>query len=218
MSRFEVLLFDLDGTLTDSAPGILNCARYALTKMGREIPDDLNDFIGPPLTYSFSHLFGMNEEDTEKAIVFYRERYSTKGLFENDVYDGVPEMLERLHKAGFTLGVATNKPERFANPITEHFGIAKYFKVIAGSYSDSVRNSKPEIISYAMEQLGVTDRDKVLMIGDRCHDIVGAHDVGIKALGILWGYGDTEELAGHGADYLADTPQEAADRIINGQL
>jgi len=218
MGKFEVLLFDLDGTLTDSGPGILNCARYALTKMGREIPDDLNAFIGPPLTYSFTHLFGMNEEDTEKAIFFYRERYSTKGLFENGVYDGVPEMLERLQNAGFTLAVATNKPERFAKPIAEHFGLAKYFKVIAGSYSDTVRNTKHEIIEYAMEQLGVTDKSKVLMIGDRCHDIVGAHEAGVKALGILWGYGDSEELTGHGADFLAETPEETADRIINNRL
>lgn len=218
MNRFSTLLFDLDGTLTDSAPGILNCARYSLEKMGREIPDDLNDFIGPPLTYSFGTMFGMNAEDTERAIVFYRERYSTKGLFENSVYEGIVPMLDRLADAGLTLAVATNKPERFAKPILEHFGLAKYFKVIAGSYSDSVRNTKREIIEYVLGELGDPDKDSVLMIGDRSHDIVGAHEAGVKALGILWGYGDTEELTGHGADFLAETPEETADRIINNRL
>ena len=218
MSSFDILLFDLDGTLTDSGPGILNCARYALNKMGWEIPDDLNAFIGPPLTYSFTHLFGMNEEETERAIIFYRERYSTKGLFENSVYSGVVPMLEKLKGSGYTLAVATNKPERFAVPILEHFGLAKYFKVIAGSYSDSVRNTKREVIEYVLSELGGPDKSRVLMIGDRCHDIVGAHEAGIKALGILWGYGDTEELNGHGADFLAETPEETAERIINNRL
>jgi len=218
MGAFEVLLFDLDGTLTDSGPGILRCARYALEKMGREIPDNLNAFIGPPLTYSFTHLFGMNEEDTERAITFYRERYFTKGIFENEVYDGVIPMLEKLKAAGYTLAVATNKAERGAKTVVEHFGLDKYFSFVSASYSDTVRNTKHEIIEYAMEQLGVTDKSKVLMIGDRCHDIVGAHEAGIKALGILWGYGDSEELTGHGADFLAETPEETADRIINNKL
>lgn len=210
MQGFDTLLFDLDGTLTDSAPGIIACAKYALTKMGRAIPDDLNDFIGPPLTYSFTHLLGMDEEDTQRAIVFYRERYSTVGLFENSVYEGVPELLDRLASAGYTLGVATNKPERFAVPILEHFGLDKYFRIIAGSLSDNVRNTKREIIEYAIEQLGIGDKSRVLMIGDRHHDITGAHEAGVKALGILWGYGDHDELSGAGADFILQSPEEAA--------
>ena len=214
INNYKYLFFDLDGTLTDSAEGIINCMKYALTAMGRNIPDDMNRFLGPPLYESFDKFCGMNDEEVLEAVRIFRERYSTVGLFENRVYDGIPEMLERLRLGDKQLYVATSKPEVYAKRILDKFGLSHYFHVIGGADINGTRNNKWEVIEYVLENAGITDRNSVLMIGDRRQDVLGAHKTGLKCLGTLWGYGTIEELTEAGADFIAHTPQEAADMLL----
>ena len=215
MNDFDTLLFDLDGTLTDSTEGILKCLVHAVERMGFDVPEDKNRFLGPPLCYSFAEFCGMNEEQTEEAIRIFRERYSTVGLFENRVYEGIPEMLERLKNGGRRLMIATSKPEAYAVRICERFGLSPYFGIIGGAELDGSRDYKDEVIEYVLEKAGITDRSRVLMIGDRRQDVLGAHKTGLKCMGILWGYGSAEELKEAGADCIAATPQEAADMLLS---
>jgi phosphoglycolate phosphatase len=203
---YAIILFDLDGTLTDSAEGIVNSVVYALERKG--IPykskQDLRRFVGPPLQDSFRDYCGFSEEQAKEAVKIFREYFTEKGIYENSVYEGVPEMLELLRKAGCTLAVATSKPEAFAEQILERFNLAKYFSVIAGASMDGT--TKPIVIRQALQRLGVESSDPILMIGDREHDIFGAKEVGIASLGVLYGYGSEEELHKAGADYIAQTP------------
>lgn len=214
MKNFDTLLFDLDGTLTDSTEGILKCLINAVEKMGFEVPEDTNKFLGPPIRQSFAEFIGMNEEQIDEAVRIFRERYSTVGLFENRVYEGIPEMLERLKKAGKRLMVATSKPEVYAVRILERFGIAPYFEIVGGAELDGSRDYKHEVIEYVLAKANITDRSRVLMIGDRRQDVLGAHKTGLKCMGILWGYGSAEELDEAGADFIADTPKNTADMLI----
>ena len=214
MNRFRYLFFDLDGTLTDSQEGIINCMRYALERLGYEMPEDTGKFLGPSLYQSFSEFLGMSDEQVEEAVRIFRERYSTIGLFENRVYDGIPEMLERLECGGMKLFIATSKPETFAVRILEKFGLAHYFSVIGGADINGTRNLKHEVIEYVLAKAGISKRERVLMVGDRKQDVLGAHKTGLECMGILWGYGSREELAGAGADYISETPQEAADMLL----
>ena len=214
MNRYEYLLFDLDGTLTDSAPGIMNCLRHALDIMGYDMPEKPERFLGPPLYESFAEYCGMDEEQVLKAVKLFRERYSTKGLFENSVYPDVPGMLARLKSSGRHLMVATSKVDVYAERILVRFGIAEYFEFIGGAELNGTRNEKWEVIEYVLSTTGISDRSSVLMIGDRKNDIIGAHKTGLKCMGILWGYGSEEELRTAGADFIADTPQEAADMLL----
>lgn len=216
MKDHSVILFDLDGTLTDSAEGILNCVKCALSQMGVEIPpqERLLKFVGPPLDWSFSNICGLDAEKTQQAVKLYRERYSTVGLFENSVYDGVPQMLARLKASGKRLAVCTSKPKAFAVRIIEKFGLAGFFEYVGGSGLDGSLNTKTEVIKHTLETIGVSDRDSVLMVGDRHHDIEGAAALGIKTLAVLYGYGSREEFERFGAAYIAKTPQQAADMIL----
>ncbi|MCR5599307.1 MAG: HAD hydrolase-like protein [Ruminococcus sp.] len=213
MSKFNTLLFDLDGTLTDSQEGIINCMRCAVEKMGYDMPEDTQKFLGPPLYQSFAEFLGMNEEQVNEAVKIFRERYSTVGLFENRVYDGISEMLQRLKNDGLRLMVATSKPRDYAVRILERFGLLPFFEVVGGAELDGTRNYKHEVIEYVLEKAGITDRSGVLMIGDRKQDVLGAHKTGLKCMGILWGYGSYEELTEAGTDLIAKTPKEAADML-----
>ncbi|HNZ99688.1 HAD hydrolase-like protein [Ruminococcus sp.] len=215
MKKFDTLLFDLDGTLTDSTEGILNCLIYAIECMGFEVPEDTNKFLGPPIRQSFAEFFGMNGEQAEQAVRIFRERYSDTGLFENRVYDGIPGMLERLKNGGKRLMVATSKPQVYAVRIFERFGLAQYFEIVGGAELDGSRDYKDQVIEYVLAKAGITDRSTVLMIGDRRQDVLGAHKTGLKCMGILWGFGSMEELTQAGADYIARTPQEAADMLLS---
>ena len=210
MKNYDILLFDLDGTLTDPGSGITNSIMYALEKMGRPVPEreSLYRFIGPPLTWTFGNFFGFTEEDTFKAIKFYREYFAVSGLYENEVYLGVPELLKKLREAGKTLAVATSKPEKFAVEILEYFGMAEYFHHICGAAFDESRGTKHEVIEYALERLGNPAREDVLMIGDREHDIIGAKASGLGSLGVLYGYGDAAEHEAAGADGVVATVEE----------
>ncbi len=209
---YKYALFDLDGTLTDPSLGITNSIMHALAKMGREISsrESLYRFIGPPLVPAFQEFIGMTPEEAEQAVVFYREYFSVTGLFENTPYDGITELLTKLKEHGVILAVATSKPEQFAVRIIEHFGMADAFTLVCGATMDSSRSKKGDVIAYALKELGITDADKsdVLMIGDRHHDIEGAKENGLASAGVLWGFGDENELKTAGADAIAHDMDE----------
>ncbi len=204
---YDIFFFDLDGTLTDSSPGITNSVIYALKKFGIEETDrtKLYPFIGPPLTESFARFYGFSEERCMEAVRYYREYYSDKGIFQNSVYDGLEDVLKELKRRGKKLVVATSKPEPFARRIIEHFDLAQYFDYVAGMELNGGRGTKEDVIRYALDTCKVTDKDKVLMVGDREHDVLGAKGAGIDCLGILYGFGTSEELERAGADYIEET-------------
>lgn len=207
---YEVVLFDLDGTLTDPGVGITNSVAYALNKYGIEVTDrsELYKFIGPPLQESFEHYYGFSKEKAQEAVAYYREYYREKGIFENLVYEGIEELLKAISNSGKQIIVATSKPEEFAKKILEHFDLAKYFTYIAGSNMDGTRTKKAEVISYALETCNITDYSKVVMIGDREHDVIGANKVGVASIGVLFGYGDYAELKAAGASYIVETVED----------
>ena len=214
MSRYSILLFDLDGTLTDSREGIMNCFRHTADVMGAHMPENPGVLLGPPLGESFEKYFGMDSETAQEAVKVYRECYGTKGLFENHVYEGIPEMLEKLKDNGFRLAVATCKAQVFAERILEKFGLSRYFEFIGGAGIDGSRTSKTEVIEYVLGNMGSPSKDSVLMIGDRDNDVAGAMSAGIKCMGVLWGYGSERELALTGAAYIARTPDHAAELLM----
>ena len=203
---YDVILFDLDGTVTDPGEGITNAVIYALKKFGIEVEErsQLYKFIGPPLVDSFREFYGMNKEDCDKAVRYYREYYSETGLFENELYEGVEDLLKKLKEMGKTIGLATSKPEHFAVRILEYFHIDSYFDFIGGSAADGTRLRKEEVVAYVLEQLKVRDLEKVLMIGDREFDVFGAQKNGIDSLGVLYGYGCEEEFKSAKATYIAE--------------
>lgn len=216
MKKYDVILFDLDGTLTDSSPGIMNSIVYALKKynISVENTDDLRKFLGPPLHESFRDFYGFDDEKSMEAVGFYREYFSTKGLLENEVYSGIREMLEDLKENGKRLILATSKPQPFTDRIMEHFDLAKYFEFIAGSNMDGTRSKKAEVIAYALESCGITDKADVVMVGDREHDIIGATTVGIDSIGVEYGYGDYDELSDAGATYIVKTVEGLKELLI----
>ena len=211
----DFLFFDLDGTLTDSAPGIFNSARYSLSHFGMTISDEnLKKFVGPPLMESYQKLCGMDEETAKEAVFHYREHFKVKGMFENSVYDGVREMLDQLRKAGKTLAVATSKPEPYAKQILDHFGLTEYFVYIAGATFDHDKMTKADVLRNAVKGTGAQDLERCLMIGDRKHDVEGGNTVGMETLGVLYGYGSLEELTREGAVDTAATPSDVVTKIM----
>ncbi len=216
MKEYKYILFDLDGTLTDPAVGITTSVAYALKKFGIEVSDitQLNHFIGPPLLDSFMECYGFDKEKAQTAIDYYRERFRVKGLYENVVYDGIPEMLRKLKDSGKKLILATSKPEPFAKEILQHFGLEEFFVYAAGSNFDGTRTAKAEVIDYALEAAGVTDKTTAVMIGDREHDIIGANKTELDSIGVLYGYGSREELESAGATHIAETVEELTKLIL----
>lgn len=213
----DYIFLDLDGTITDSSEGIINCFEYALNHFGIEVANraDLEQFIGPPLEQSFREGFGFDKEKTALAVAKYRERFNPIGMYENKVYDGMEDALQRLKEAGKVLIVATSKPEHMAVKILEHFGLDGYFDDICGSDDDKNRSKKDEVIRYALEKHGITDLDDVLMVGDRKFDVIGAAKCGLKCMGVLYGFGDREELEAAGAAYIAETVEDMARIIVS---
>lgn len=207
MKNYDIILFDLDGTLTDSSPGIINSIIYSLEKYNISVEDMsvLKKFLGPPLHESFKEFYGFNDEKAMEATEFYREYFRAKGLLENRVYDGIPELLKNLADNGKRLIVATSKPQEFTDRIMQHFDLAKYFEFVAGSNMDGTRSKKAEVIEYALNKCKITDKSKVVMVGDRKHDIIGAKAVGIDSIGVEYGYGDYDELKSAGATHIAKT-------------
>ena len=216
MKNYSYLFFDLDGTLTDPAVGITNSVMYALDRQGIHVGDrsELYKFIGPPLIDSFREFYGFSDERAREAVKDYREHFSAQGIFENEVYPGIPALLERLRSAGYRLIVATSKPEHFAVRIVEHFGLDGYFDFVAGAAIDETRTNKWEVIDYAIERAGITDRSRILMIGDRKHDVLGAKKCGIPCLGVLFGYGDRAEHEQAGALAIAETVEDIGRYIL----
>ena len=204
---YKYILFDLDGTLTDPAEGITNSVAYSLSKYGIEVSDkkELYKFIGPPLKDSYIEYYGFSESDAVKAIEYYREYFKPKGMFENEVYEGVPELLEEIKQNGKKIILATSKPEVFSTEILKHFDLYKYFDFVSGATLDGTRSKKADIIAYAISETGITEKEKCLMVGDRAQDINGAIANGIDSLGVLFGYGDREELESAGATYIAES-------------
>lgn len=210
----HTIFFDLDGTLTDSAPGIIHSVQYALKKYGIEAEEnDLRSFIGPPLVHSFQERFGFDHDKALEAVAYYREYFTAGGMFENSVYPGVEEMLQKLKEDGLMLAVATSKPELFSKQILEHFALTRYFVFIGGAAMDETRTTKVEVLSYALRELQV-DPAKAVMIGDRENDMEAASLLGTESIGVLYGYGSKEELANAGAKVFADTPMDIC-RIIS---
>ncbi len=203
MKSFDIILFDLDGTLTDPGEGITNSVAYALNKYGIINTDrtELYSFIGPPLYASFMKYYGFTEEQAHKAVDYYREYYTDKGIFENKLYVGIDNCLKSLYTSGKKLLVATSKPQIFAEKILSHFGIDKYFHIVAGATLDGSLIEKSDIIDHAFKSSGLS-KTSALMIGDRSFDILGAKAQGIASAGVLWGYGDIDELENAGADII----------------
>lgn len=206
MKHYKNILFDLDGTITDSGKGILNAVVYALDKYNITVSDfsEVTCFIGPPLTDSFQHYYGFSEEKAIQAVGYFREYYADKGIFENTLFEGIRELLAELSDQGKQVILATSKPEVYAKIILEHFQLTPYFKYIAGSNLDGSRVRKAAVIRYALDASNISDLSSVIMIGDREHDINGAQQVGIPSIGVLFGYGDHEELHSAGADYIVE--------------
>ncbi len=207
---YSHILFDLDGTLTDSGPGIMNSFAYAVEKMGGQVTDkeSFRKFVGPPLQDSFGRVLGYSPEDTQKAIVFYREYYFGKGgATENTVYPGIEELLSELKKAGKTLLVATSKNIRGTTLVLEHFGLNKYFDFVATA-NDEDRLHKSDVIRYALSLCKGVDPKDCVMVGDRENDVSAANEVGVDSIGVLYGYGDEEELTTAGATHLAATAED----------
>jgi phosphoglycolate phosphatase len=204
------VLIDLDGTLTDSRPGIVACIQHALRQLGHDAPEEsaLLKYIGPPLHAAFRELLSTNQDsDVERAIAAYRERYVAVGMFENSVYAGVPQALKELQGRGARLFVATAKPEVFAQRILERFELSHYFAAIHGSELDGRRTDKTELIAHVLTTSQLRPAQTV-MVGDRHHDIEGALKNGVAAVGVLWGYGTREELASAGSRTLLAAPSE----------
>lgn len=208
----KTVLFDLDGTLTDSGEGIINCAALALAHFGLPVPsrEELRVFVGPPLYESFQR-FGVPADRVDEAIRVYRSRYIPTGMFENTPYPGIQALLEALKKDGYTLYVATSKPEEMSVTILERFGLAPYFDRICGASTDTSRSTKDAIIAYLLEQSGA--KEDMVMVGDTKYDVLGAKAHGIPAIGVSWGYGSVEEMREAGAVGIADSMEELLERI-----
>ena len=205
---YQTVLFDLDGTLTDSAPGVIHSVQYALKKYGiTEAYDNLQCFIGPPLIQSFQKFYGFDHEKAAEAVAYYREYYSAGGIFENSVYPGIPEVLARLKEAGKYLAVATSKPEFFAKQVLDHFGLTGYFDFIGGALMDETRTTKEEVLAYTLTEMKI-DPKTAVMVGDRENDATAARALGVSCIGVLYGYGSREELATAGCTVFARQPKD----------
>lgn len=220
---FNYILFDLDGTLTDPKLGITSSVQYALRALGIEEPslDKLEPFIGPPLADSFREFYGLDEGQVKTAIVKYRERFNDRGIYENEIYPGIAEMLAALKASGKKLSIASSKPTRFVERILDYFDIRTYFDVIIGSNMDGTRSKKEEVVEEALRQMlpsEMTPAEKkaaVAMVGDRRFDIEGAREHGITSVGVSFGYAPEGELEQAGADHIVDTVNALLE-VLNG--
>ena len=208
--QYQTLLFDLDGTLTDPGEGITNSVSYALERFGISVADrsTLYPFIGPPLIESFMRFFSLSHSDAERAVVYYREYFGDKGLFENKPYDGIHHTLRQLCNAKKRLIVATSKPEPYAKRILDHFDLTPYFAYVAGASFDEKRSEKWDVIRYALDTCRISNTATAVMIGDRKHDVIGAQKNHMDSIGVLWGYGSFDELSSAGATHLVKDQEE----------
>lgn len=218
MTSHQVLLFDLDGTLTDPKSGITKSIQYALAQFGIDEPDlaKLTSFIGPPLTESFHIYYDFDATQAQQALVFYREYFTNGGMYDNAIYPGIVNLLAALTAQEKRLLVATSKPTVFAKQILEHFQLDTYFERIIGSNLDGTRTTKTEVIAYALTEVPSIARDTAVMIGDRKHDIIGARDNGLHSIAVGYGYGTQDELVAANPTYLVSTVEQLA-RLLQGE-
>lgn len=204
MKQYKYLLFDLDGTIINSVTGITRCVEYALNHFGIQVNDlhQLQPFIGPPLLDSFKEFYHFTDEQAITAVAKYRERYANKGIMENQLYNGIADLLTEAKQTGKILMLATSKPEIFAKQILNYFQLTDHFSFIAGSGLDGSLHTKTDVINYVLQANKITDLSSVVMIGDRKHDITGAKNTGIDSIGVLYGFGNYEELWQVGATYI----------------
>ncbi len=206
---YDYVLFDLDGTISDSSEGITKGIQIALKHMGiEEERENLSKFIGPPLKYSFTTFYDFNEEQCDIAVKKYREYYGKIGLFENRAYDGIGDLLKKIKERGKKIAVATSKPEKFSVQILEKFGLLEYFDIISGASMDGVRADKYEVIIEALNRFGDPDRSRVVLVGDTRFDVEGASKAGIDCIGVLYGFGTRESLEKAGVKYIAESMED----------
>ena len=216
--RYTHLFFDLDGTLTDSKPGIFNSANYAADKLGlkgEQRPDDMTPFIGPPLRESFKLVFGLDDETAELATTYYREYYGNEGMHQYTIYKGIPEALETLSELGYHMSVVTSKAEFFATQIIRESILKKFFVTVSGCELNGERSEKGILIPYNASKLNIPLSDKILMIGDRLHDIRGAREAGTSAAGVLYGFGSELEIRREKPDLIITSPAKMV-KMITG--
>ena len=216
MNNFEYILFDLDGTITDSGEGITKSVQYALKSFGILVDDlkELNKFIGPPLKDSFKKYYNFDDEKAQLGLIKYREYFADKGIYENKLYDGIIEILGVLKKNNKKIILATSKPEVYAKQILQYFEVYNYFDFVAGADFEETRVNKGDVIKYALKEANIADLSKAIMIGDREHDVIGAKENNIKVIGVLYGYGDVIELTQARADYIAKDTNQLLDIIL----
>ena len=215
MKKYDIIAFDLDGTLTDPKEGLTRGFEYALRKMGVEYGsrEQLSRFIGPPLLSEFMKVYSMSEDDASETVRLFREYFSVYGWWDNRLYDGVPEMLESLKNLGYKIVLATSKPEIFAKKIVALFGIDKYFDFVGGASLDLSRAEKSQVLSYALSSVGMTDPKRAILVGDRIYDAEGAKICAIDSLGVLYGHGSEEEIRNAGFTYIAQGVSDIVDII-----
>jgi len=214
----DIVLFDLDGTLTDAAPGIVNGMRIVFERFDIEQPDEatMRSYLGPPLAVTWREFYDFTNDQITEALAIYREYYHDVGMFENEVFDGIPELLEHLNNDGITLATATSKPDFSATRIIEHFGLREHFTFIGAANLEGTRDSKALVIEHTLDQLNATaNSHSIVMVGDRHHDVHGAKEHGINTIGVLWGYGDSDELTEAGAIALVSDTVALRDEILN---
>lgn len=216
MSGYDTVFFDLDGTITDSKPGILKCIRHALDAKGVPYTEEqLDQMVGPPFRVSMRDILGVTDTAIiEDMIRLYRGEYEVSGWRDCTVYPGMRELFARLKEGGIRLAVATSKPLKFTVMMLDGLELSRYFDFIGGAESDSSRDSKIAVIRYVMENLGMRSPEGALMVGDRLYDMDGAKEAGMHSAGVLWGYGGREELIAHGADYLFSSPEKLGDFLL----
>ena len=218
MLPVDIVLIDLDGTISDSSPGMLTGFRKVFDRFDMEQPSDesIRRHFGPPLAVTWREIYGMTDEQIVVGLEVYREYYHDVGMFENNLYDGVPDLIKDLHAEGVTLSTATSKPEFSASQIIEHFGLREYFTFIGAADLAGTRDDKSAVIAHTLENLQASSQThSIVMMGDRRHDVEGARENGIDTIGVLWGYGTAEELSTAGAIALAERPRDAGDLLLN---
>lgn len=216
LNKYNFILFDLDGTLTDSGTGIINSVQYALKMMGINEADreKLKRFIGPPLTESFEEMYRMSPNEAWQAVEFYREYFKVKGMFENIVYPGITDLLRKLTEEGRKLWVATSKPTVFSKQIISHFHLDQFFQEIVGSELDGSRMAKKEVIAEILKEYPEIDPSRTVMVGDRKHDVIGARDNHLDSIGVVYGYGTEEELKLSGASQIVTSVPHLAEVLL----
>ena len=217
MKNYDYVIFDFDGTVTDTGEGILKSLQYSFEQMGNEVPDlsDLKKFIGPPIHYSYVNFYGIDESEVEQYIKKYRERYKKIGIYECFVYDGMLETLKTLRENGVKLGIASSKPIKLVYDVMEYLRLTEYFDAVVGTqFDDSNHPGKTDLVLQSMAKLGDKDKKRTLMVGDRYFDIDGAAGAGVDSVGVTYGYGSREEFMEHNATYIVDTPEEVIKIVL----